>query len=234
MSIRRAPRPLCVYYVQGARQARKKVNKRRCRSKPVFVWTPPLVSVAQSCVRHHSQYHHRHPHVQVCHVALFEIVAPASVAGFVVVGVLLFASPSGFVAPSCIIEQASLFLPLSSLVLPFGTRGAPARPRLVWSSVRGKRGSHSNGVWFLLLYAWKPTSNTHSPSLPQHACTAVLPCFCRLPPPSLTTTKRDHATTTTTKQATPSLFCLLAVNVKRCFSSLPFPYTNYSLSRRVA
>jgi hypothetical protein len=73
LSIRRAPRPLCVYYVQGARQARKKVNKRRCRSKPVFVWTPPLVSVAQSCVRHHSQYHHRHPHVQVCHVALFKL-----------------------------------------------------------------------------------------------------------------------------------------------------------------
>jgi hypothetical protein len=73
LSIRRAPRPLCVYYVQGARQARKKVNKRRCRSKPVFVSTPPLVSVAQSCVRHHSQYHHRHPHVQVCHVALFKL-----------------------------------------------------------------------------------------------------------------------------------------------------------------
>ena len=41
------------------------------------------------------------------------------------------------------------------------------------------------------------------------------------------------ATTTTTKQATPSLSCLLAVNVKRCFSSLPFPYTNYSLPRHV-
>jgi hypothetical protein len=82
---------------------------------PRDVWTPPLVllvSVAQSCVRHHSQYHHRHTHVQVCHVALFEIVAPASVAGFVVVGVLLFASPSGFVAPSCIIEQASLLPPV--------------------------------------------------------------------------------------------------------------------------
>ena len=165
-----------------------------------------------------------------------QIVVPAPVAGYVVVGVLLFASPSGFVAPSCIIEQASLLLPLSSFVLPFGTPGAPARPRLVWSSVRGKRGSHFYGVWFLLLYAWKPTSNTQSPSLPQqYACTAVLlPCFCRLPPPSPTTTKRDHATTRTTKQATPSLFCPLAVNVKRCFSSLPFPYTNYSLPRHVA
>ena len=57
----------------------KKVNKRRCRAKPDFVWTswtPPLVllvSVAQSCVRHHSQHHHRHPHVQVCHVARFKL-----------------------------------------------------------------------------------------------------------------------------------------------------------------
>ena len=136
LSIMPASRHVCV--LDGGTMARK------VTTRAAALWTRvdprvllACVSVAQSCVcvRHHTQYHHRHPHP-------YRFIASLSLLcrrlwlvswwGWVLPSLL------AFVAPCIIIKQH--LLPSSCLVLPFGTPGAHTRAAaILWSNVRKER-----------------------------------------------------------------------------------------------